>query len=140
MIPLAILSVLGYTHIKKDFGEKVGFLFSFLILFLPIGLVYAGEVRMYTWAMLFVSLMAIYAYRIYKRIAENKETEQSNKIKNWVLFTIFSLASCYTHYYGLATAGVMNAVLFIYLIFKTIKLHKENKENKESQENNSLEE
>ncbi len=130
MIPLAILSVLGYTHIKKDFGEKVGFLFSFLILFLPIGLVYAGEVRMYTWAMLFVSLMAIYAYRIYKRIAENKETEQSNKIKNWVLFTIFSLASCYTHYYGLATAGVMNAVLFIYLIFKTIKLHKENKENK----------
>lgn len=130
MIPLAILSILGYTHIKKDFGEKVGFLFSFLTLFLPIGLVYAGEIRMYTWAMLFVSLMAIYAYRIYRGIAETKEIEKSNKIKNWSLFTIFSLASCYTHYYGLATAGVINAVLFIYLIAKTIKRHKENKENK----------
>ena len=130
MIPLAVLSILGYTHIKKDFGEKVGFLFSFLTLFLPIGLVYAGEIRMYTWAMLFVSIMAIYAYRIYKGIAETKEVDKSNKIKNWILFTIFSLASCYTHYYGLATAGVINAILFVYLITKTIKLHKENKENK----------
>lgn len=137
LIPIAILSILGYTHIKKDFGEKVGFLFSFLVLFLPISSVYSGEVRMYTWAMLFVSIMSIYAYKIYRQASSIKaspsnQTIASNKsiIKNWILFAIFSLASCYTHYYGLATAGVVNAILFIYLIVKAIKNHNQNKENK----------
>lgn len=126
VIPLAILGILGYTHIRKDFGEKVGFLFSFLVLFLPISSAYSGEIRMYTWAMLFVSLMAIYAYRIYK-CASNQECLN---IKNWILFAIFSLASCYTHYYGLATAGVINVIIFIYIVVKSIKSHKANKENK----------
>ena len=120
VIPLAILGILGYTHIRKDFGEKVGILFSFFTFFLPVTTVYAGEIRMYTWAMLFVTIMAIYAYRIYKEPT----------IKNWLIFAIFSLASAYTHYYALATAGIINLMLFIYLICKTIKLHKENKENK----------
>lgn len=131
MIPIAILSILGYTHIKKDFGEKVGLLFSFLILFWPISNVYSGEIRMYTWAMLFVSIMAIYSYRIYKQ-ASNEEITKSNKdnIKNWILFIIFSLASCYIHYYGLAVAGIINVMLFIYLIVKSIKNNKKSKENK----------
>lgn len=59
VIPLAILGILGYTHIRKDFGEKEGILFSFFTFFLPIASVYSGEIRMYTWAMLFVTLMAI---------------------------------------------------------------------------------
>lgn len=51
-------------------------------------------------------------------------------MKNWLIFGIFSLASAYTHYYGLATAGVINVVLFVYLLVKAIKLHKLSKENK----------
>ena len=78
-LPLIILSVLGFTHIKKDFEEKTGFLFSFLILFMPVTLVYAGEIRMYTWAMLFVTLTALYAYRIYRSGVSNK---------NWIIFTL----------------------------------------------------
>ncbi len=128
MIPIAILSILGYTHIKKDFGEKVGFIFSFLTLFLPISCVYSGEIRMYTWAMLVVSIMCIYAYRIYRQAGV--QTTRKIRIKNWILFALFSLASCYIHYYGLATAGVMNVILFVYLIIKAVKDHKVNKENK----------
>lgn len=106
VIPLAILGILGYTHIRKDFGEKEGILFSFFTFFLPIASVYSGEIRMYTWAMLFVTLMAIYAYRIYK----------NSSTKNWIIFAIFSLASACIHYYALATAGVINLILFIYLL------------------------
>lgn len=120
MIPIAILGILGYTHIRKDFGKKVGILFSFFVFFLPISCVYSGEIRMYTYAMLFVTIMAIYAYRIYK----------NSTYKNWIIFAIFSLASSYTHYYGLATAGVVNLILFIYIVYKSIKLHKLNKQNK----------
>lgn len=111
-LPLIILSVLGFTHIKKDFEEKTGFLFSFLILFMPVTLVYAGEIRMYTWAMLFVTLTALYAYRIYRSGVSNK---------NWIIFTIFSLASAYTHYYGLITVAIINIALFIYFLINNIK-------------------
>lgn len=152
MIPIAILGILGYTHIRKDFGEKIGLLFSFFVFFLPIISVYSGEIRMYTWAMLFVSLMAIYAYRIYKnnlqskeevtereikKVQNNQQEKETKKIakpkgfyKNWILFAIFSLAASYTHYYGLATAGIINLVLLIHFIIKIIKAHKKNEKDK----------
>ena len=112
VIALAILGILGYTHIRKDFGEKTGALFSLFTFVFPLNLVYSGEIRMYTWAMLFVAIMAIYAYRIFK----GKST-----IKNWIIFGIFSLASAYTHYYGLMTAGVINILLFIWILKNAIK-------------------
>ncbi|MCL2355090.1 MAG: hypothetical protein FWC68_04390 [Oscillospiraceae bacterium] len=56
--------------------------------------------------MLFVTLTAIYAYRISKEAG----------LKNWIIFTIFSLFSAYIHYYGLLAIGVINLFLFIYII------------------------
>ena len=117
LLCIAILGVLGYTHIRKDFGKETGILFSFFAYFFPTNVVYAGEIRMYTFAMLLVTLMGIYAYRIYK------QREKIN-IKNWVLFGIFSLASAYTHYYGLMAAGIINLMLFISFIIESIKTKK----------------
>lgn len=112
VLMISILGILGYTHIRKDFGEKVGILFSFLVFFLPINLIHSTEIRMYTLAMLLVTLMFIYAYRLIKT---------DSKKQNWILFTIFSLASAYTHYYGLVTAGIINIGIFIYLILEARK-------------------
>lgn len=117
VLVISILGILGYTHIRKDFGEKVGLIFSFLVYFLPITLVYSGEIRMYALAMLLTTLTAIYAYRIYKNNDE-KNT------KNWILFFIFSLSSAYTHYYSLAASTVINVMLFIFLVRKAVKAKK----------------
>ena len=114
---IALVGILGYTHIRKDFGEKTGLIFSFLAFFLPVNVVYAGEIRMYTLAMLEVTLMSIYAYRIYK----NRDKKY---IKNWIIFAIFSLASAYTHYYGLMIAGIVNLFLFISLVIEAKKQRK----------------
>ncbi len=109
-----IVGILGFTHIRKDFGKNVGILFSFFSFFLPTIVVYTAEIRMYTFAMLLVTVMSIYAYRIYKN--------QGNKqIKNWIIFTICSLASAYTHYYGLMAAGIVNLIMFIYFVTKAVK-------------------
>lgn len=107
IVPIVILSILGITHIRKDYGERTGIIFSFLTLFLPIIAAYSSEIRMYTWVMLFVTITAIYANRIYK---------DELSIKNWVIFALFSLLSAYTHYYGLMFAGIINVILFIYLL------------------------
>lgn len=107
LIPLIILSVFSYTHISKKFGEKTGFFFSFILLFLPITLHYATQIRMYTWAMLFVAITAFYAYKAV--------TEEYDK-KNWIIFAIFSVCSAYTHYFGLFTIGIINILMLIYII------------------------
>lgn len=111
----AIIGILGFTHIRKDYGEDVGILFSFFSFFLPTIVVYTAEVRMYTFAMLVVTIMCIYEYRIYKN--------QGNKqIKNWIIFTVTSLASAYTHYYGLMAAGIVNLIMFVYFVKKSLKI------------------
>ena len=111
---MVALGIIGYTHIRKDFGEKTGLLFSFLVFFFPVNVVYAGEIRMYSLAMLLITLTAIYAYRIYKK-------KDELNIKNWVLFAIFSLMSAYTHYYGLMAIGIINLFLMIVFIMQSIK-------------------
>ena len=105
---IVTLGILGLTHIKKDFGKTAGLLFTFFSFFLPVMLNYALEIRMYSWTIVFVSLTAIYLYRFIKQ----------KDLKNVILFGIFSLASCYMHYYALAAAGIMNLGLIIYIIRK----------------------
>lgn len=106
-IPIVLLGLIGFTHIRKDFGEKTGILFSFLTFFLPISAVYANQIRMYSWAFFILSIFFIYAYRLYKG-------EES--VKNWIIFGISSLCSIYIHYYGLMAAGITNVMLLIYFI------------------------
>lgn len=125
VLAIIILGILGYTHIRKDFGEKTGILFSFLTYFLPIMPTYASELRMYSWSCLLVSLMSIYAYRFYMEVKNNKEL----KIKNLLLFGIFSICSCYTHYYALVTAGLINFMILIFLIRNLSNKNKEKQEN-----------
>lgn len=111
IIPIALMIIIGYTHIRKDFGEKTGFIFSFLSAFLPEMAVYAIEIRMYSWAIFAVTILAIYAYRLVKE----------DNTKNWIIFGISSFASIYLHYYGLMSAGLINVILLVYLIVKKRK-------------------
>ena len=113
VLAIIILGIIGYTHVRKDFGEKTGILFSFFTYFLPIMNTYAQEIRMYSWTCLIVTMMAIYGYRFYQNV---KKQDEKNKTKNLCLFGLFSISSCYIHYYALVTAGLINLVLLIYLI------------------------
>lgn len=110
-IPIAIMIILGFTHIRKDFGEKAGIIFSFLCATLPEMAYYAQEVRMYSWAILSVTVLAIYAWRLLKK----------DSVKDWIIFGISSLISIYLHYYGLMAAGLINVALLVYLIIKKRK-------------------
>lgn len=111
---ISALSILGLTHIKKDFGKQTGLLFTFFSLFLPVMLNYALEIRMYSWTIFFVTLMAIYLNRFIKQ----KTT------KNLILFGLFSIISCYMHYYALVCAGFINLGLIIYVIKNKEKIDK----------------
>ena len=103
-----MLGILGFTHIRKDFGEKTGAIFSFFSYFLPVICIYSAEIRMYSLAILLVSILAIYAHRLIK--------QENDTFKNWMIFGVTSLMCIYTHYYGLMAAGIINLVLLGILI------------------------
>lgn len=107
LICIALLGILGYTHIRKDFGEKTGLLFSFFTYFLPTVCTFANDIRMYALAILLVTILAIYGYRIFKG---------DTSWKNWIIFELTSLACIYVHYYGLMAAGIINLVMLINFI------------------------
>jgi len=111
-----LLALLGFTHIRKDFGVKTGFWFSFFVLFMPSTFKYALQIRMYTWAPLFVMLAAIYAYRV---VVEDKKN-----VKNSILFVTFSVMAAYSHYYALIAVSIINISLLIYYIIKKSELKK----------------
>ncbi|MDE5830573.1 MAG: glycosyltransferase family 39 protein, partial [Clostridia bacterium] len=108
-----IVGILGYTHIRKDFGERCGIFFSFLTFFLPVMTAYSQEIRMYSWSFLIITLTSIYAYRFYKNI---KDKNENKRTKNLVIFGIFSICACYIHYYALITTCLINLLLLIFLI------------------------
>ena len=141
-VPLILMSILGYSFIRKEFGNKAGLIFTFFSLFFPTLLTYAGEIRMYTWAMLFVTMMFVYAYKIMNNynvreaLSDDNNIMYENKIKNkntllkyWIIFSIFSLASAYTHYYALAVAAIINVGMFLYFIVSYIKTSKNDSSN-----------
>lgn len=74
---------------------------------MPSSIIYANQIRMYSWAALILTLFFIYAYRIYNG---------KNALRNWICFGFFSLSSIYIHYYGLMAAGITNVILCVSLI------------------------
>ncbi len=124
------LGALGLSHIRRDFGEKVGVLFTFLALFTPYVSQMSSEIRMYTWVSFTVMVCAIYGYRIVatlcntvpkniaKAAASRKKTWAGVPCIWWIIFALSSLASAYLQYYGALFVFMVNLILLIFLIVK----------------------
>lgn len=111
---LVLLGVFGYTHIRKSFGDRIGLLFSFFVFFFPVNVAYAGEIRMYTLVMLLVTVAGYYAWRIHEA--------EDNAIMPWIVFSLMTILSAYTHYYGLIAAAMMNCILLVEGVVDCVKL------------------
>jgi uncharacterized membrane protein len=102
----SLLAGLGFTHIRRDFGEKVGFWYTTLFFLFASSFKYGNEIRMYSFAPVLVTLMAIYAYRFYKSGMTDKRSK--------VLFLVFGILGAYTHNYALAAVGAINFLFLLY--------------------------
>ncbi len=106
------LAVLGYSHLRRDFGWRVGVLFSFFALFTPYVATMSIEIRMYSWATFTVMLCAIYAWRIFSLARSGSAV----RVTCWAAFFFASLTSAYLHYFGVLAAFVVNAMLLTGLL------------------------
>ncbi len=104
LLPLIILVVLGHTVIRKQWGRLTGSLFSLAVVGAMPMTYYGTEIRMYSWAMLFVTIAYISVYQL----------SQQRKFANWAIFLFSSVCAAYTHYF--AIPAVIPAYLYLLYI------------------------
>lgn len=106
LIPVYLIGILTITKVKKNFGLLTAGLFFLCITSMPQLMIYNVEIRMYSWGLFFVTASFIYMYDIIK----------NPNLKAWIILTILTICSAYTHYYsGIASFGIY-LVLLIYFI------------------------
>lgn len=113
-LPLILLIIAGFTLVENLYGKIVAFLFNIFIVSMPEMLVFAVEIRMYTYALLFVTLSFLYAIKIIRK----------NNKKDWIIFTLFTILSTYTHYFSTIASIFIYFILMMYSLLKDHKLIK----------------
>lgn len=112
------LAVLGFTHLRKDFGPLVGIVFSFFVFFTPYIAFMACQIRMYSWVAFTVMLCGVYAYRI----ARNTLSNNVVPLRWWIVLGLAGLSSAYLQYFGAISAFVINLLLIMALVYAVRKL------------------
>lgn len=115
ILPLILTLIFVRIKSKKLFGKnanRISFLFLFLAGLCPAVFQLSVELRMYTWAMFFVTCTGIYAYELYQS-PENTKTLFS--------LSLFGVLSAYTHYYAFLTVCFVYLFLIIALLKTDLK-------------------
>jgi 4-amino-4-deoxy-L-arabinose transferase-like glycosyltransferase len=102
------LVMLGAGPVRRIFGNRNAFLYAIVVLFTPANLIYAHEARMYSLAIFAVTAGALYGYL----------AVTENRVREWVLFGVATLAGAYLHYYGLIAAFFLHALVCLWLLIK----------------------
>jgi len=105
-------AMLGFGPLKRLLGREVGVIFAILWLILPVNFSRAMEMRMYTMTAFFVMGAVLYGFLLMKE----------SSIKDWIKFSIFSIAGMYMHYYALL------AILFFWVFFFLLILLRKDRE------------
>lgn len=117
IVPVILIMIFVWIKTKKLFPEKyatITIVFCLLIGFIPAAFVQNVELRMYTWAMFFVTCSGMFAYELYLDPKDKKIL---------ALFVLTGILSAYTHYYAALTECFIYLFLIINLIakYKTLK-------------------
>jgi hypothetical protein len=109
LIPVFLLALIGGKQIRKVAGEETGRWFVFLLAVMPAVFHYGTQIRMYSWALFFVSCEALLAWQI------GGAKGRTGAIQ-WVGMGLFGVLAAYTHYFALIAAAAVEACLFLDLL------------------------
>ena len=112
-LPYFILIAVSVLTVRRWFGFKTALLFITLCSLLDEAIVYNLEIRMYAWCQLFIILTFLMFYKLY--------TEKEHRNRYYVLASVFSIAAVYSHYFALASIGLLYTVFFIYVLRTNIR-------------------
>ena len=105
IVPMILCMTWGAAIVKKRFGFRTALLFTCFLGVIPCTMEYAVQIRMYSWAIFFITFMGLWAYEAYLE-------------PRWRYFAgivLTSAASAYTHYFAFAAAILIYGFLFLAL-------------------------
>ncbi|WP_026521261.1 hypothetical protein [Butyrivibrio sp. VCB2001] len=128
VLPFFILMIYGATTIRKRFGILPAGLFSFAIITMPQMPEYTTEIRMYSWAMLFVTMALLHGFNLLDSIMGrgSKGWDTPNGLMLWLSTT----AAAYTHYYAAFSIGIIYAVLVVWMLVYYMRVAKKKTDGK----------
>ncbi|WP_026653916.1 glycosyltransferase family 39 protein [Butyrivibrio proteoclasticus] len=122
-IPFAILIIYSLTYIRKNFGFIASGIFSFAILTMPQMPEYTTEIRMYSFAVLFVTAALLHGFGLMKSMTDAGNTKWD--IKNSLGLFLFGVAAFYSHYYAGMSVGIIYFLLIVWMVLFYLKAMKE---------------
>lgn len=124
VLPYFILLLYSVTLIRRKFGLFVGGMLLFCVIAMPQLAAYTVEVRMYSWALLFVTAAFLHAYaltdnyvNLYSEPGKSATDTDCKKVRSLhgAAFVLYGLAAAYTQYF--ACVAVVMVYLYVLLIF-----------------------
>ena len=114
VLPFVIIMIYAGTVVRKRFGFLAAGIFSFAIVSMPQMPEYTTEIRMYSWALLFVTGMMIHGFLLFEsfRAGNQKGWDIANGLALW----LYAVASAYTHYYAALSVGIIFGMLFVVML------------------------
>ena len=99
---------LGRTKVCRLFGPVTAAFFMLLVICMPHMAEHFIQVRMYAWAMFFVTFTGLKAY----------EVLNEGRKRDWLFFWLGGICAAYTHYFALISVAVIYAFSFAALMMK----------------------
>ncbi len=128
VLPFFILMIYGVTTIRKRFGILPAGLFSFAIITMPQMPEYTTEIRMYSWAMLFVTMALLHGLSLLDSIM-GRGRDGWNIIDGLMLW-LSTTAAAYTHYYAAFAIGIIYGILIVWMLAYYMRVAKKKTEGK----------
>lgn len=113
IIPMVLTMSFAFSRVKPWWGERAALLFIIMINAIPCVLEYVVQMRMYTWAMFFVTWAGLCAYGMYRHEEDMK--------RFCVQLAASSILACYTHNYAMISCVCIYLIMGIYAFLKCKK-------------------
>ena len=107
VVPYMGLLVYALWLVRKRFGWLCAGLFSFCLLAMPQMPNYTTEVRMYSWALFFITAAFLHMGEILR-----------GRRRHWLAFFLYGICAAYTHYFAAVAAACLYLALGGLLIWK----------------------
>ena len=115
ILPFLLLFVYAVTVIRKNHGMLASGLFCFASVTMPGLPEYTTEIRMYSWALFFVTASLIHAFNLMKNyLSEDRKWD----LPNGIALFLFGTAAFYTHYYAALSVAIIYFYVLLWMIIK----------------------
>jgi hypothetical protein len=91
VFPTILMVIFASLFLKKEFSDKTAIIFLLSCIASQSIAHYSIEIRMYSWALFFITMMAVSAWYFLK----------SGKIRWWMAMLFCTVSAAYTHYFAL---------------------------------------